>query len=335
MAVIMLDEAHERTIHTDVLFSLMKKAAVKRPGLKLIVTSATMEAEKYSEYFNKCPVFTVPGRTYPVEVLYCKAPESDYLDAALITVMQIHLAEPPGDVLLFLTGQEEIDTACQILYERMKSLGKVSISLALVSRSLSLSFLSCSRSLSLSHIHTRTHTPHTQIFNHYCSLPFTVSLALSLALPLAPSLSRAHTHTHTQTHIRRYMHTSLHKYIDMCIYAYAHTSLNTHMRACEHMYMYIYVYVCIYICIFTHTFICVYMHTYKYICIRKCIHIVYILYISIYKYMFIYICMYHIPKLMYACMQTRTAGAQAQHFPGILDIAIGDADAHLRPHAHG
>ncbi|EKX45152.1 hypothetical protein GUITHDRAFT_71483 [Guillardia theta CCMP2712] len=84
-----------------------------------------MEAEKYSEYFNKCPVFTVPGRTFPVEVLYTKAPESDYLDAALITVMQIHLAEPPGDILLFLTGQEEIDTACQILFERMKSLGKL------------------------------------------------------------------------------------------------------------------------------------------------------------------------------------------------------------------
>eukprot|EP00960_Hanusia_phi_P054298 762612-Hanusia_phi.AAC.3 len=124
-SVIMLDEAHERTIHTDVLFSLMKKAATKRPSLKLIVTSATMEAEKYSEYFNKCPVFTVPGRTFPVEVLYTKTPESDYLDAALITVMQIHLAEPPGDILLFLTGQEEIDTACQILFERMKSLGKL------------------------------------------------------------------------------------------------------------------------------------------------------------------------------------------------------------------
>ena len=50
-------------------------------------------------------------------------PESDYLDAVLITVMQIHLAEPPGDILVFLTGQEEIDTSCQILYERMKALG--------------------------------------------------------------------------------------------------------------------------------------------------------------------------------------------------------------------
>lgn len=124
-SVVMLDEAHERTIHTDVLFSLMKEAARQRPDLKLIVTSATMEAEKYSEYFNKCPVFTVPGRTFPVEILYCKTPESDYLDASLITVMQIHLAEPPGDILLFLTGQEEIDTACNILFDRMKSLGKL------------------------------------------------------------------------------------------------------------------------------------------------------------------------------------------------------------------
>ena len=95
----------------------------RRPDLKLIVTSATLDAEKFSEYFFGCPIFTIPGRTYPVEVLYTKEPESDYLDASLITVMQIHLSEPPGDILLFLTGQEEIDTSCEILYERMKSLG--------------------------------------------------------------------------------------------------------------------------------------------------------------------------------------------------------------------
>jgi len=58
-----------------------------------------------------------------VEILYTKEPESDYLDASLITVMQIHLSEPPGDILVFLTGQEEIDTSCEILYERMKALG--------------------------------------------------------------------------------------------------------------------------------------------------------------------------------------------------------------------
>jgi ATP-dependent RNA helicase DHX8/PRP22 len=87
------------------------------------VTSATLDAEKFSTYFYGCPIFTIPGRTFPVEILYTKDPESDYLDAALITVMQIHLSEPPGDILLFLTGQEEIDTACEILYARMKSLG--------------------------------------------------------------------------------------------------------------------------------------------------------------------------------------------------------------------
>ncbi|KAI9052960.1 hypothetical protein LZ554_003232 [Drepanopeziza brunnea f. sp. 'monogermtubi'] len=122
-SVIMLDEAHERTISTDVLFALLKKTLKRRPDLKVIVTSATLDADKFSAYFNECPIFSIPGRTFPVEVMYSREPESDYLDAALVTVMQIHLTEPPGDILLFLTGQEEIDTSCEILFERMKALG--------------------------------------------------------------------------------------------------------------------------------------------------------------------------------------------------------------------
>jgi hypothetical protein len=102
---------------------IIAEAVKRRPDLKIIVTSATLDAEKFAKYFYGCPIFTIPGRTFPVEILYTKEPESDYLDASLITIMQIHLSEPPGDILLFLTGQEEIDTACEVLYERMKALG--------------------------------------------------------------------------------------------------------------------------------------------------------------------------------------------------------------------
>ena len=91
-SVILLDEAHERTIHTDVLFGLLKKALVQRKDLKLVVTSATLDAEKFSTYFFNCPIFTIPGRTFPVTILYAKEPESDYLDAALICVMQVRVS---------------------------------------------------------------------------------------------------------------------------------------------------------------------------------------------------------------------------------------------------
>ncbi|CRG99163.1 pre-mRNA-splicing factor ATP-dependent RNA helicase PRP22, putative [Plasmodium relictum] len=119
---IILDEAHERTISTDILFCLLKDVVRKRSDFKLIVTSATLDAEKFSTYFFNSPIFTIPGKIFPVEILHSKEPESDYVEASLITVLNIHLNEHPGDILVFLTGQEEINTACEILHERMKKL---------------------------------------------------------------------------------------------------------------------------------------------------------------------------------------------------------------------
>lgn len=74
-AVMMVDEAHERTLHTDVLFGLVKDIARFRPDLKLLISSATLDAEKFSEYFDYAPIFRIPGRRYPVDIFYTKAPE--------------------------------------------------------------------------------------------------------------------------------------------------------------------------------------------------------------------------------------------------------------------
>ena len=121
-SVIMLDEAHERTVATDILFALLKQAAIKRPELKVIITSATLNSSKFSNYFNNCPIINIPGKTFPVEVLYSQSPQMDYIEAALECVLNIHINEGPGDILVFLTGQEEIDSCCEILYERVKTL---------------------------------------------------------------------------------------------------------------------------------------------------------------------------------------------------------------------
>jgi len=121
---VILDEAHERTLSTDVLFGLLKEVIVNRPDLKVVVMSATLDAEQFQKYFMGAPLMKVPGRMFSVEMFYTPEPERDYLEAAIRTVIQIHLCEPAGDILLFLTGEAEIEDACKKINKEIQNMGQ-------------------------------------------------------------------------------------------------------------------------------------------------------------------------------------------------------------------
>lgn len=123
-SVLIIDEAHERTLHTDILLGLVKDIARFRPEFKLIISSATLDADKFSKFFDDAPIFTIPGRRFDVDIYYASAPEADYIDACVVTILQIHVTQPLGDILVFLPGQEEIEQCIEVLQERQRKLGK-------------------------------------------------------------------------------------------------------------------------------------------------------------------------------------------------------------------
>lgn len=122
-SVIILDEAHERSLNTDILLGLMKRLIkLRASNLKVLITSATLDGEKVSRFFSNCPILNVPGKLFPVEILHSSERPKSYIEAALKMAVDIHAQEPEGDVLIFMTGQDDIGKMVSKLEERIQNL---------------------------------------------------------------------------------------------------------------------------------------------------------------------------------------------------------------------
>ena len=129
-SVVFLDEAHERSLATDILLGVVQRARLSRMNgskpLRVVVMSATLQVETFRDFFGKDQVvqIDIPGRQFPVQLLYTDKPTDDYIEAALATLVQIHLHEPTGDCLCFLPGQEEIEDLSHLLQQQLEEVSR-------------------------------------------------------------------------------------------------------------------------------------------------------------------------------------------------------------------
>lgn len=121
--VVIVDEAHERGVNQDLLLALLKRVRRRRPSLKIVIMSATIDEERFSEYFDNAPIVKVPGRVFPVEVRYAaETPEStkQVIEVCVAKVAEIARSEEAGDILVFLPDEAVIREVCDRLDEELQ-----------------------------------------------------------------------------------------------------------------------------------------------------------------------------------------------------------------------